>query len=52
LPKSWTGNPARLAATHVPKTVAFATKPALAVQMASSTCHHLAHRKRAFGISV
>ena len=33
LPKSWTGNPAKLAATHVPETVEFATKPALAVEM-------------------
>jgi len=33
LPKSWAGNPARLAAAHVPETAAFATKPALAVQM-------------------
>lgn len=33
LPKSWTGDPARLAAAHVPGAVAFATKPARAVQM-------------------
>lgn len=33
LPKSWTGDPARLAATHVPETVTFATKPVQAVQM-------------------
>jgi SRSO17 transposase len=33
LPKSWTSDPARLAATHVPKAASFATKPALAVQM-------------------
>ena len=33
LPKSWTGDPARLAAAHVPEAVAFATKPAQAVQM-------------------
>jgi SRSO17 transposase len=33
LPKSWTGDPVRLAATHVPEAVAFAAKPALAVQM-------------------
>jgi len=33
LPKSWTGNSARLAATHIPEAVVFATKPALAVQM-------------------
>ena len=33
LPKNWTGDPARLVATHVPEAVVFATKPALAVQM-------------------
>ncbi|MDQ4420969.1 IS701 family transposase [Sphingobium sp. DEHP117] len=33
LPKSWTGDPARLIAAHVPEAVAFATKPALAVDM-------------------
>ena len=37
LPKSWTGDPARLAATHVPEAVGFATKPALAVQMIRRT---------------
>lgn len=37
LPKSWTSDPARLAATHVPETVNFATKPALAVQMIQRT---------------
>lgn len=33
LPKSWTGDPARLAAAHVPQATAFATKPGLAVEM-------------------
>ena len=33
LPKSWTGDPARLAAAHVPEATAFATKPDLAVDM-------------------
>jgi len=33
LPKAWTSDPARLAATHVPQTVEFATKPRLAVDM-------------------
>jgi SRSO17 transposase len=33
LPKSWVGDPEKLAATHVPETVGFATKPALAVEM-------------------
>ena len=33
LPKAWTGDPARMAAAHVPTGTAFATKPALAVQM-------------------
>jgi len=33
LPKSWTGDAARLAAAHVPESVTFATKPALAVSM-------------------
>jgi SRSO17 transposase len=33
LPKGWTGDAARPAAAHVPGDTAFATKPALAVQM-------------------
>tara|TARA_R110002050_G_scaffold292057_1_gene447085 strand:+ start:34225 stop:34845 length:621 start_codon:yes stop_codon:yes gene_type:complete len=37
LPKSWTSDPARLTATHVPEFVNFATKPALAVQIIQRT---------------
>lgn len=33
LPKSWAGDPARLAAAHVPQAIAFSTKPGLAVDM-------------------
>jgi SRSO17 transposase len=33
LPKTWTSDPHRLTAAHVPQTVAFATKPRLAVAM-------------------
>ena len=33
LPKEWTGDPARMAGSHVPPGTTFATKPALAVQM-------------------
>lgn len=33
LPKTWTTDPTRLAAAHVPEGTIFATKPALAVQM-------------------
>src|SRR5476651_2349609 len=35
LPKAWTDDPIRTTATHVPKGIAFATKPALAVKMIS-----------------
>ena len=33
MPKAWTEDPARMAAAHVPRGTAFATKPALARQM-------------------
>ena len=33
LPKSWTDNPARMTAAHIPSTTGFATKPQLAVAM-------------------
>ena len=35
LPKAWTSDPARMSAAHVPEAVAFATKPTLAVGMAT-----------------
>ncbi|MCQ8280177.1 IS701 family transposase [Acetobacteraceae bacterium KSS8] len=37
LPKAWTTDPDRLKATHVPNRVAFATKPALAIEMVRRT---------------
>ncbi len=37
LPKGWTGDPARLAAAHVPEGTGFATKPHLAVRMVERT---------------
>lgn len=33
MPKAWTDNPPRMAAAHVPSGTAFATKPALALEM-------------------
>ena len=33
LPKAWTGDPARMAAAHVPEGTGFATKPAIALKM-------------------
>jgi SRSO17 transposase len=33
LPKNWTGDPARMAAAHVPEGTGFATKPAIALKM-------------------
>ena len=42
LPKAWTDDPARLAATHVPQGTGFMTKPALAIQMI--------HRNMAAGV--
>jgi SRSO17 transposase len=33
LPKAWTGDPARMAAAHVPPAISFATKPSLARYM-------------------
>jgi SRSO17 transposase len=37
LPKRWTDDPSRMAATHVPADVAFATKPAMALSMIQRT---------------
>ena len=37
LPKAWTDDPARLSAAHVPETIGFATKPALALAMIRRT---------------
>jgi SRSO17 transposase len=37
LPKSWTGDPARMAAAHVPEGTGFATKPAIALTMIERT---------------
>lgn len=37
LPKTWTGDPARLKSAHVPDDVEFATKPAMAAAMIRRT---------------
>ena len=39
LPKSWTGDPARLVATDVPEAVAFATKPPPDGLISSQNCN-------------